>query len=316
MSEFPGPATKPKHAGGRPRGSRDKVRRKPRGLASPPESNGGGELSFYAPEPVYEVERERGWHTLAAHLYATGATGTQLAREFGKDTDTIYNLLRQPWFIERVNQIVAERGGDAMELLRGAHTTAIQTVIAILNDPMVPARVRLMAADSIIDRVAGKATQRIEAVGVAPSSDPVAEVAQIEAEMEQQGGFGERSYCLTQVVTILKKEGRLTMVTSQSLIRASPIAMKMPMIEVTQNQNVAADHRSDPAVFTPSALSAVVHDKTQPDEIRRKAARLLIPHLQVRTRTAAGRASLGPAGPSDPRPHPRAAIQGPMIGWT
>ena len=187
VSEFPGPATKPKHAGGRPRGSRDKVRRKPRGLASPPESNGGGEFSLCTPEPVYEVERERGWHTLAAHLYATGATGTQLAREFGKDTDTVYNLLRQPWFIERVNQIVAERGADAMELLRGAHTTAIQTVIAILNDPMVPARVRLMAADSIIDRVAGKATQRIEAVGVAPSSDPVAEVALLEGQMEQAG---------------------------------------------------------------------------------------------------------------------------------
>ena len=74
-----------------------------------------------------------------------------------------------------------------MELLRGAQTTAIQTVIAILNDPMVPARVRLMAADSIIDRVAGKATQRIEAVGVAPSNDPVVEVAQIERELEQQG---------------------------------------------------------------------------------------------------------------------------------
>ena len=187
VSESPGPATKPKHAGGRPRGSRDKVRRKPRGLASPPESNGGRELSFRAPEPVYEVERERGWHTLAAHLYATGATGTQLAREFGKDRDTVYNLLRQPWFIEKVNQIVAERGADAMELLRGAQTTAIQTMIAILNDPMVPARVRLMAADSIIDRVAGKATQRIEAVGVAPSSDPVAEVALLERQMEQAG---------------------------------------------------------------------------------------------------------------------------------
>ena len=36
VSESPGPVTKPKHSGGRPRGSRDKVRRKPRGLASPP----------------------------------------------------------------------------------------------------------------------------------------------------------------------------------------------------------------------------------------------------------------------------------------
>jgi len=51
----------------------------------------------------------------------------------------------------------------------------------------VPARVRLMAADSIIDRVAGKATQRIEAVGAAPSSDPVAEVALLERQMEQAG---------------------------------------------------------------------------------------------------------------------------------
>jgi hypothetical protein len=114
-----------------------------------------------------------------------GAPGAQIAREFNKEPNTVYNLQKQGWFLEKVNQIVAERGSDAMELLRGAHTTAIQTMIAILNDPMVPARVRLMAADSIIDRVAGKATQRIEAVGVAPSSDPVAEVAGLEREMEQ-----------------------------------------------------------------------------------------------------------------------------------
>ena len=29
--------------------------------------------------------------------------------------------------------------------------------------------------------------------------------------------------------------------------------MKMPVIEVTQNVNVAADHMSDPAVFAPRA---------------------------------------------------------------
>jgi hypothetical protein len=114
-----------------------------------------------------------------------GVPGAQIAREFNKDLSTVYNLQKQGWFIEKVNQIVAERGSDAMELLRGAHTTAIQTVIAILNDPQVPARVRLMAADSIIDRVAGKATQRVEAVGVAPSSDPVAEYEGLVREAQQ-----------------------------------------------------------------------------------------------------------------------------------
>jgi hypothetical protein len=190
VSEFPegnnGEPAKPKHPGGRPRGSRDKVRRKPRGLASLPQYSNSGELSFCAPEPFYEVEHERGWHTLAAHLCAMGVPGAQIAREFNKDPNTVYNLQKQGWFLEKVNQIVSERGSDAMELLRGAHTTAIQTMISILNDPQVPARVRLMAADSIIDRVAGKATQRIEAVGAAPSSDPVAEVEQLERELERQ----------------------------------------------------------------------------------------------------------------------------------
>ena len=90
-----------------------------------------------------------------------------------------------PGYANIILRIVAERGSDAMELLRGAHTIAIQTMIAILNDPQVPARVRLMAADSIIDRVAGKATQRIEAVGVAPSSDPVAEHDRLLREVQQ-----------------------------------------------------------------------------------------------------------------------------------
>ena len=189
MSEFPegnnGEPAKRKHPGGRPRGSRDKVRRKPRGLASPPQDSNSGELSFCTPEPFYEVEHERGWHTLAAHLCAMGVPGAQIAREFNKDPNTVYNLQKQGWFLEKVNQIVTERDSDAMELLRGAHTTAIQTMIAILNDPQVPARVRLMAADSIIDRVAGKATQRIEAVGVAPSSDPVAEHDRLLREVQQ-----------------------------------------------------------------------------------------------------------------------------------
>ena len=88
--------------------------------------------------------------------------------------------------------------------------------------------------------------------------------------------------------------------------------MKMPMIEVTQNQNVAADHMSDPAVFAPSALSAVVHDKTQPDETRRKAARLLIPHLRLeRDRLLRERAMARTTGTLREREHERE-----VIGWT
>jgi hypothetical protein len=63
--------------------------------------------------------------------------------------------------------------------------------------------------------------------------------------------------------------------------------MKMPMIEVTQNQSAAADHMNDPAVFTPCVaqsvrlLTGLVHDTNLPDKVRQGAARLLIPHLQL-----------------------------------
>jgi hypothetical protein len=53
------------------------------------------------------------------------------------------------------------------------------------------------------------------------------------------------------------------------------------------DQDIAAEVPRNIAVFalplpqSVQMLSAVVHDKTQLDEIRRKTARLLIPHLQV-----------------------------------
>ena len=53
------------------------------------------------------------------------------------------------------------------------------------------------------------------------------------------------------------------------------------MIAISNSPGWYDRNMSDPAVFAPSALSAVVHDKTQPNETRRKAARLLIPHLQA-----------------------------------
>ena len=80
------------------------------------------------------------------------------------------------------------------------------------------------------------------------------------------------------------------------------------MIEVTQNQNVA---------FAPSVpqsvqmLSAVVHDKTQPDETRRKAARLLIPHLRLERDRLLWERVMARTGTLRERKHERE-----VIGWT
>ena len=75
---------------------------------------------------------------------------------------------------------------------------------------------------------------------------------------------------------------------------------------------------SDPAVFTPSALSAVVHDKTQPDETRRKAARLLIPHLQAVLARLEGEQACARQAPQairDRIPEREPDYKGQVIGW-
>ena len=68
---------------------------------------------------------------------------------------------------------------------------------------------------------------------------------------------------------------------------------------------------SDPAVFAPSALSAMVHDKTLPDETRRKAARLLIPHLQVELARLREERACARTGTPREREHERE-----VSGWT
>lgn len=47
--------------------------------------------------------------------------------------------------------------------LRAASPAAAQTLIDIMNDPDEPAKIRVAAANSILDRAYGKPTQRIEA---------------------------------------------------------------------------------------------------------------------------------------------------------
>ena len=100
------------------------------------------------------------------------------------------------------------------------------------------------------------------------------------------------------------------MVTNPSLIRASPIAMKMPMIEVTQNQNVAAVFAL-PLPQSVALLTGLVHDTSLPNKVRQGAARLLIPHLQVELARLREERACARTGTLREREHERE-----VIGWT
>ena len=140
------------------------------------------------------LQKEQSWHKMSAILYAYGASGKQIARELDKTPQAVSNLIRQPFFQERVAGIMVETARDIMELFRAERVNCLATLVAIRDDPETPASVRAMVCEDILDRSLGKAVQRIETVGEVTSSDPVAEVAMLEAEVnrlrDEQQNYG------------------------------------------------------------------------------------------------------------------------------
>ena len=128
------------------------------------------------------LQKEQSWHKMAAILYAHGTSGSQIARELEKTPQAVSNLIRQPFFQERVAGIMAETSRDFMELFRAERVNTLATLVAIRDDPRTPASVKAMVCKDLLDRSLGKAVQRIEAVADVASSDPVQEYERLEAE--------------------------------------------------------------------------------------------------------------------------------------
>lgn len=172
--------TKPKHPGGRPRGSRDKVVRK-----SPRR-----EPAVRPPE--WEVRVERPWHQFAAYLFASGKSITEIAAQLGKQHKAVSNLWRQTWFKQKVDDLIAERGMDILDALKAVQHKAVAALERIIDDPQSTSAAVVAAADSILDRVRGKPTVHVEST-VVYSEDPTAEYETLLRESEAFWAGHERT---------------------------------------------------------------------------------------------------------------------------
>ena len=134
-------------------------------------------------DPVYDIEVEQPWHRTAAFAFALGASLSDVATQHDKAVATVSNLLRQPWFQEKVSVIMAEYGGrDVIELFKAEQFNSLQTLISIRDDKKIAPTVRVTCARDILDRALGKPTQYIEQKTAISSDDPVAEVKRLEEE--------------------------------------------------------------------------------------------------------------------------------------
>lgn len=134
-----------------------------------------------------EIKNEKPWHRTAVLLCAAGWAAKDIAMEVGHGTPAVLTLMKQPWFNEAVG-IVIERNGtaDALEIFKAEIMGAQATVLEIMNNEKAPPTVRLAAANSVIDRVKGKAKQSVEISQLrAASDDPVAEAARLQQQVEE-----------------------------------------------------------------------------------------------------------------------------------
>ena len=133
--------------------------------------------------PVYDIEVEQPWHRTAAFAFALGASLSDVATQHDKAVATVSNLLRQPWFQQKVSEIMAEYGGrDVIELFKAEQFNSLQTLIELRDDKKIAPTVRVTCARDILDRALGKPTQYIEQKTAISSDDPVAEVKRLEEE--------------------------------------------------------------------------------------------------------------------------------------
>ena len=136
--------------------------------------------------PDYDVKTEQPWHKAAAYLFATGQASTKdVAEACNKSEPTVRNLLRQPWFQERVTQLMAASGSrDILSLLKAEQINSLLVMIDLRDDLKTPAPVRSDVCKNILDRTLGKPITRIESEDKTPhSDDPVAEARQLREEL-------------------------------------------------------------------------------------------------------------------------------------
>lgn len=137
--------------------------------------------------PNLAILKESPRHRMAIFLKAQSLSNREIALRLGFSEAWVCQILRQPWAQERLLKEIQESGRDAVtELLRGAAVDCVMTQISIHSDPKVPPAARNAAANSLLDRLYGKPTQRVETFNTNTTVESVASLDEKLAALEKE----------------------------------------------------------------------------------------------------------------------------------
>jgi hypothetical protein len=125
----------------------------------------GDEFSFHEEKsnPNLTVINERPEHMLICMLKMQGKSNNQIAEHMQYTPAWVSQITRQPWFKDRLFQLMKEAGVDIIQqTLQMEVLPNIERLIDIRDSPTAGARAQSAAAMYLLDRVMGKPTQRSE----------------------------------------------------------------------------------------------------------------------------------------------------------
>ena len=133
---------------------------------------------------------EQPWHRRAAMLYVQGYSPCEVADLLQVSKRDILRLKQEPWFQDLLVKEFNSTGRQALDdMIKLEAMPALRVVVEIMNDPKQKGATRLAAANSVIDRFAGKSVQRVESVNVNTNVSAVPDIdnrlAEIESEMKR-----------------------------------------------------------------------------------------------------------------------------------
>lgn len=142
------------------------------------------ERFFNSKDPNIAIMTERPEHLAVAVLKSQAMSNNDIAVKTGYSVPWVSQVTRQPWFKLRVARLMTEAGLDVVtETLRATTLDSVYTLIDMRDKDTNPASVRVKAAETLLDRVLGKAVQRVETtVERIPNSEEISALDQQIAE--------------------------------------------------------------------------------------------------------------------------------------
>lgn len=131
------------------------------------------------------IQKEKPAHRIIAYMAASGATPQRIADETGYGVQQVRILLNQDWMKAHIALLIHENFNDDISgLLKAGAVDALMT-IRNLSTESLNEKVRLSAAQDLLDRYRGKPTQFVHTSHSEVPQDPSEEIARLESDLKE-----------------------------------------------------------------------------------------------------------------------------------